>query len=208
MSIFIDKGTKVVVQGITGRDGSFHTQADDRVRHDGRGRRDAGEGRPEVRGHGPDLQHGARRRGSRPDANTSVIYVPPDVRGRRDHGSGGRRHRARRLHHRGRARARHDARLSVREGAGRAAARPQLPGPDHARRVEGRHHSRPHLRARDRRRRHPLRHAHLRGRLPAHPRRASARPPASASAAIRSTAPTSSTASRRSRTIRTRRPWR
>ena len=26
MSIFIDKNTKLVVQGITGRDGSFHTQ--------------------------------------------------------------------------------------------------------------------------------------------------------------------------------------
>ncbi|MBM3290858.1 MAG: succinate--CoA ligase subunit alpha, partial [Candidatus Hydrogenedentes bacterium] len=26
MSILIDKNTKVIVQGITGRDGSFHTQ--------------------------------------------------------------------------------------------------------------------------------------------------------------------------------------
>ena len=26
MSIFIDKGTRLLVQGITGRDGSFHTK--------------------------------------------------------------------------------------------------------------------------------------------------------------------------------------
>ena len=26
MSIFVDKNTKVIVQGITGRDGSFHTK--------------------------------------------------------------------------------------------------------------------------------------------------------------------------------------
>ena len=26
MSIFIDNGTKLIVQGITGRDGSFHTK--------------------------------------------------------------------------------------------------------------------------------------------------------------------------------------
>ena len=33
MSILIDKNTRLVVQGITGRDGAFHTQQMMRVRH-------------------------------------------------------------------------------------------------------------------------------------------------------------------------------
>ena len=37
-------------------------EADDRVRHEGRRRRDARKGRPEVRGQGADLQHRRRRR--------------------------------------------------------------------------------------------------------------------------------------------------
>ena len=36
MSILIDKHTRLLVQGITGRDGAFHTRADDRLRHEGR----------------------------------------------------------------------------------------------------------------------------------------------------------------------------
>ena len=48
MSIFIDGNTRLLVQGITGRDGSFHTRADDRVRDGRRRRRHAGQGRPDV----------------------------------------------------------------------------------------------------------------------------------------------------------------
>jgi succinyl-CoA synthetase alpha subunit len=47
-------------------------------------------------------------------------------------------------------------RAPVHHRAGRAAARPQLPGRDHAGAGEGRHHPGPHLHARQRRRREPL----------------------------------------------------
>ena len=82
VSIFIDKDTRLVVQGITGRDGSFHTRQMIEYGTQRRGRRHAGQRRPEVRGspngrrHGADLQHGRRgREGDR--ANATVIYVPP-----------------------------------------------------------------------------------------------------------------------------------
>ena len=52
---------------------------------------------------------------------------------------------------------------------------PNCPGLITPGQSEGRHHPRPHLHAGHRRRRQPLGHAHVRGRLPAHARRASAR---------------------------------
>ena len=45
MSILIDETTRVIVQGFTGDKATFHAQGDDRLRHQRRGRRDAGEGR-------------------------------------------------------------------------------------------------------------------------------------------------------------------
>ena len=45
MPILVDAETRLVVQGITGREGSFHAAAQPRLRHRGRGRRDAGQGR-------------------------------------------------------------------------------------------------------------------------------------------------------------------
>ena len=205
VSIFIDKNTTLVVQGITGRDGSFHTKQ--MIEY----------GTQVVAGVTPG-KGGQKFEDTVPIFNTVAEAVQRDrrehdrhlraaaVRRRCDHGSGGRRHRAHRLHHRRRAGARHDARLSVREGAAARACSARTARAHLAGQVEGRHHSRPHLHAGPDRRRQPLRHADLRSRLPAHARRTSVRPPASASAAIRSTARTSSIASTRSRRIRTRRP--
>ena len=78
VSIFIDKNTTLIVQGITGRDGSFHTRQMIEYGTHVVARRDAREGRPEVRG-----QRSARsstpwpKRSRATGANTSVIYVPP-----------------------------------------------------------------------------------------------------------------------------------
>ena len=55
--ILVDKNTKLLVQGITGGQGAFHAQQVHRVRHEGRRRRHARQGRREVRGQGPDLRH-------------------------------------------------------------------------------------------------------------------------------------------------------
>jgi succinyl-CoA synthetase alpha subunit len=76
VSIFIDANTRVVVQGITGRDGSFHTtQMIEYGTHivagvtPGKGGRQFGDGVPIF-----DTMHDAVRKTG---ANTSVIYVPP-----------------------------------------------------------------------------------------------------------------------------------
>jgi succinyl-CoA synthetase alpha subunit len=76
VSIFIDANTRVVVQGITGRDGSFHTtQMIEYGTHivagvtPGKGGRQFGDGVPIF-----DTMHDAVQKTG---ANTSVIYVPP-----------------------------------------------------------------------------------------------------------------------------------
>ena len=76
VSIFIDKNTHAHRAGHHRPRRVVPHEADDRVRHAGRRRRHAREGRPEVRGQGADLQH-RRRGGEGPGANATVIYVPP-----------------------------------------------------------------------------------------------------------------------------------
>ena len=132
MSIFIDKNTTLIVQGITGRDGSFHTKQ--MLEY----------GTKVVAGVTPG-KGGQKFEGTVPIFNTVADAVAAtgrehvghlraaDVRRRRDSRGGRRRREADRRDHRRRARARHDARLSVREREGRAAHRPELPGPHHAR---------------------------------------------------------------------------
>ena len=80
MSILIDKNTKVITQGITGKTGQFHTRMC-RDYANGtqllRRRRESEEGGRGLRGH-PDLRDGARkRRSSDRRDRVSVIYVPP-----------------------------------------------------------------------------------------------------------------------------------
>ena len=118
-------------------------------------------------------------------ATVSMIYVPAAVRGRRDPRSRRCRHRAGRLHHRRHSGERHGAREGGARRLVHAADRPELPGHHHAGRMQDRHHAGLHPPARLRRHRVALRHADLRGRAPDHAASASARAPASASAAIR-----------------------
>jgi succinyl-CoA synthetase alpha subunit len=76
MSIFIDKSTTLLVQGITGRDGSFHTKQ--MIEYGTRvvGGVTPGKGGQKFEGTVPvfDTVHEAVRTTG---ANTSVIYVPP-----------------------------------------------------------------------------------------------------------------------------------
>lgn len=64
MSILVGKDTRLVVQGITGREGLFHTQQMVETRHQRCGRRYAGQGwRVGVFPHHPRLRHSERSRG-------------------------------------------------------------------------------------------------------------------------------------------------
>lgn len=76
MSIFIDNSTKLIVQGITGRDGSFHTKQMIEYGTKVVGGVTPGKGGQQFEGTVPifDTVHDAVQATG---ANTSVIYVPP-----------------------------------------------------------------------------------------------------------------------------------
>ena len=145
MSIFIDKDTKLLVQGITGRDGSFHAKQMMEYGTKVVAGVTPGKGRPDS--------SKARCRSSTPwrdavqatGANTSVIYVPPTFAADAIMEAAAAGVKLIVCITEGVPGARHDEGLSVREGDGRAAARPELPGAHHARPVQGRHHPGPHL---------------------------------------------------------------
>ena len=88
MSILIDRSTRVLVQGITGRRGAVPHARMIGVRHASRGRRDAGQARPGgLRRAG--LQHGAgRRAGDRRERLRHLRAGAPECR--RRHPGGGR----------------------------------------------------------------------------------------------------------------------
>ena len=77
MSILIDKNTKVICQGFTGKNGTFHSEAGDRLRHQ--------DGRRHVarqRRHDPSRPAGfdtVAEAKAKTGCDASVIYVPPPV---------------------------------------------------------------------------------------------------------------------------------
>ena len=170
MSILIDKNTKVICQGFTGKNGTFHSE------------QAIAYGTKMVGGTSPG-KGGATHLGL-PVFDTVARGEASDrLRRERDLcAAAGRRRRhlrghpggnpAHHLHHRGHPGARHG------EGQARAVRleiapdRPQLPGRDDGRPMQDRHHAGQHLQARQGRDRVALRHADLRSGVPDHPRRA------------------------------------
>jgi succinyl-CoA synthetase alpha subunit len=75
MSILVDKKTRVVVQGITGRDGSFHTQQ--MLEYGTRVVAGVTPGKAGETHHGVPVFNTLAEACRATDANTSVIYVPP-----------------------------------------------------------------------------------------------------------------------------------
>ena len=126
MSILLDKNTRLLVQGLTGREGTFHAQ------------QAADYGTTVVGGVTPG-KGGTTHEGwpifntvaecvRETGANASVIFVPPALRGRCHHGGGRGTRAARRLHHGGHPDARHDEGDGFHQGHAHAAHRAQLPG--------------------------------------------------------------------------------
>ena len=164
MSILVGSETRLVVQGITGREGEFHSRA--MLEY----------GTPLVAGVTPGKGGQMTLDGRVPvfdtmaeavaqtGANASCIFVPGRLRARRHARGGGRGRGAGDLHHRGCAGAGHAARLPRAEGARRAADRAELPGRHHGRRGQGGDHPRLHPSARLGGPGQPLRHPDLRGR--------------------------------------------
>ncbi|CAA9365111.1 MAG: Succinyl-CoA ligase [ADP-forming] alpha chain, partial [uncultured Microvirga sp.] len=154
--------------GLHGQERDLSFRAGDRLWHPhGRGHL-AGQGRGDAsRPAGVRHRHG----GEGEDRGGRERHLCAAGRRRRRHPRGDRRRDpAHRLHHRGHSGAGHGAgearALRVQEPADRA----ELPGRADAGRVQDRHHARQHLQEGLRRRRQPLRHAHLRGGVPDHQR--------------------------------------
>ncbi len=108
MSVLINEKTRVVVQGLTGREGSFHAQQMIEYGTQGGSGRDAGQGR-----------HKARRRAvfntvadavRETGANASIIFVPPPYAADAMLEAHRRRIAAGGLHHRGNSHAGHGSR--------------------------------------------------------------------------------------------------
>ena len=77
MSILVGRETRLVVQGITGREGEFHSRAMQAYGTADRRRRDPGQGRPDARSTArvpvfDTVAEAVRETG----ANTSCIFVP------------------------------------------------------------------------------------------------------------------------------------
>ena len=169
MAVLVDKNTRLIVQGITGKEGTFHAKG-------------CAEYGTKVVGGVTPGKGGTTHEGW-PVFNTVADAVQQDRRQRdhdlraaavcrRRHSRSRRRgHSAHRLHHRGHSHARHGQGLGQAQELEVAPHRPQLPRRHLARQGQDRHHARPHSQGRLGRHRLPLRHAHLRGRAPAHPAR-------------------------------------
>ncbi len=75
MSIYVDEGTKVVVQGITGRDGAFHTKLMLEYGTKVVAGVTPGKGGQQV--HGVPVFNTVREAVEKTGANTSIVFVPP-----------------------------------------------------------------------------------------------------------------------------------
>ena len=122
MSILIDKNTRVITQGITGKTGQFHTRMC-RDYANGKACFVAGVN-PKKAGEdfeGIPIFATVKEAAKNTGATVSVIYVPPAGRRRGDLGGGRGRARPGDLHHRGNPGARH----ARGQGARCAPARPR-----------------------------------------------------------------------------------
>ena len=128
MSVLVNENTRVLVQGFTGKEGTFHAAAGHRVRNQSSRRRHARQGRAETFGPAG-VRHRGRGSAEATGANATVIFVPPPFAADAIMEAADAGLRTGGLHHRRNSRGRHGARLGVSEGASQDAAdRSELPG--------------------------------------------------------------------------------
>ena len=194
MSILVNKNTKVITQGITGKTGQFHTRM---CRDYANGKNCFVAGvNPKKAGEdfeGIPIYATVKEAKDATGATVSVIYVPPPFAAAAideavDAGLDLVVCITEGIPVRDMIRTRYRM-----QGKNDAAARPELPRRHHARRDQDRHHAGPHPQEGPHRRRVAIRHADLRSGRAADRARASASRPPWASAAIRSTASSTST---------------
>ncbi len=144
MSILIDKSTRLIVQGLTGREGTFHAKQAAAYGTNVVGGVTPGKGGTTHEGWPifDTVQDAVKKTG----ANASVIFVPPPFAADAvmEAADGGLA--AGRLHHGRHPDARHDARDDVPQGtSGHASGRTELSRSHFARQGQGRHHPGQHL---------------------------------------------------------------
>ncbi len=126
MGIFVDKKTKVIVQGITGRDGSFHARQMKEYGTNVVAGVTPGKGGTGFEG--IPIFNTVAEAVEKTGANTSVIYVPPSFAVDAILRSGRCRYRTGRLYQRRCSGQRHAEGLQLPEVKRRAFDRSQLPG--------------------------------------------------------------------------------
>ena len=142
MSIFVNKDTKVLVQGITGREGQFHA------------RQCIAYGTQVVAGVTPGkggqkmddvpVYNNVATAKAASGADCSLIFVPPPFAADAILEAIDARNTVDRGHHRRHSGIGHDAGQKLSEVFGIQADRSQLPGHHYPRRVQGRHYARSH----------------------------------------------------------------
>ena len=148
VAIVVDRDTKLVVQGLTGREGTFHG-----LRNRAYGTQlvagvTPGKGGQDVEG--VPVFDTVAEAVAETGANTTMIFVPARFATDADLRGGRRRHRHGDLHRRGTGRARHAPALQLHPAARRDHARPELPRCAVPRQGERRDHPRGDLQRRAR----------------------------------------------------------
>src|ERR1700736_1719432 len=139
MSILVDKRTRLIVQGLTGREGTFHAKACAAYGTQVMGGVTPGKGGTTHEGW--PIFNTVQEAADKTGANATVIFCAAAIRGRRDYGSSRCRNRTHRLHHRGHPDAGYGARLGVSAEPALTPDRPELPGHHLAGQMQDRNHA-------------------------------------------------------------------